>query len=55
MEVPILEKQNKISVFLGFLATLVAIVAIATTFLVVKEKKKKDEKELEHYLDCSIQ
>lgn len=50
-----MERQNKMGMLLGFLATLVAIVAIATTFLVVREKQKKDDEELERYLDCSIQ
>ena len=35
---------------------IIAIVASAVTaFLIFKDKKKKDEEELEHYLDCSIQ
>ena len=32
-----------------------AVTAAVTAFLIFKEKQKKDEEELEHYLDSSIQ
>ncbi len=42
----------------GWLIFLISAVAVCTAavtaFLFVKEKKKKDEQELEEYLDCSI-
>lgn len=36
-------------------AGVAAVTAAVTAFLIFKDKKKKDEEELEHYLDCSIQ
>ena len=39
----------------GWIIAVVAGVAAVTAFLIFKDKKKKDEEELEHYLDCSIQ
>ena len=32
-----------------------ALTAAATAFFIYSEKKRKDDEELEHYLDCSIQ
>ena len=45
-----MEKKSKF----GWLVVLISAVAAVTAFLVVREKKKKDEAELEEYLDCSI-
>ncbi len=43
------------SVFVAIVSSLVALFATATAFLIVKEKKRRDEEELERYLDESIQ
>ncbi len=41
---------------IAIVAGTVAIASAVTAFLIFKDKKKKkDEEELEHYLDCSIQ
>lgn len=40
---------------IGVVAGVAAVTAAVTAFLIFKDKKKKDEEELEHYLDCSIQ
>lgn len=37
------------------ISVVAALTAAVTAFLVVKDKQKKDEAELEEYLDCSIQ
>lgn len=43
------------SVFIAVVSSMVALLATVTAFLVVKEKKRRDEEELERYLDESIQ
>lgn len=40
---------------IAIIAGAVAVASAVTAFLIFKDKKKKDEEELEHYLDCSIQ
>lgn len=40
---------------IALVAGTVAIASAVTAFLIFRDKKKKDEEELEHYLDCSIQ
>ena len=37
------------------LSALAALISIAVAVVLFLEKKKKDEEDLEHYLDCSIQ
>lgn len=49
-----MKKGSKLAVFLGVVAAVAALVAAVTALLVYLDKKKDDE-ELEHYLDCSIQ
>lgn len=46
------KKCGWIIVLIAFVATIAAGVA---AFFVIKEKQKRDEEELEEYLDCSIQ
>ena len=45
-----MKKGSKLALFIGF----VAVVAALSALLLYLDKKKDDE-ELEHYLDCSIQ
>ncbi len=40
---------------LGLLALSGLVAAAVATIVIFLDKKKKDEEELEHYLDCSIQ
>ncbi len=40
---------------IAVVSVVAAVTAAVTAFLVFRDKKKKDEEELEHYLDCSIQ
>ena len=44
-----------VSVFIALVSSIVALLATVTTLFVIKEKKKKDEAELERYLEDSIQ
>lgn len=48
-------KKSKLGVFLAIIASVAAVTAAVTAFLIIKEKKSKDDEELERYLDCSIQ
>ena len=50
-----MEKKNKYGWLEVVISAVAALTAALTAFLVVREKKKKDEAELEEYLDCSIQ
>lgn len=49
-----MKKGSKLALFLGVVAAVAALVA-AVTALILYLDKKKDDEELEHYLDCSIQ
>ena len=51
-EVPALKN---LSVFVAVLSALAAISAAVIAVVLFLDKKRKDEEELEHYLDCSIQ
>jgi hypothetical protein len=55
MEVSELKKSGKLSVFVTIISLLAAAVSLAVAVVLFLEKKKKDEEDLEHYLDCSIQ
>ncbi len=46
---------NKFSTILAIIAVATALTAATAAILVFLEKKRRDDKELEHYLDCSIQ
>lgn len=48
------KSHSKLIGLFGVLFALVAIVATVSAALIYFDKKKDDE-ELEHYLDCSIQ
>ncbi len=49
-----MEKKSKFGWLVVLISAVAAVTAAVTAFLVVREKKKKDEAELEEYLDCSI-
>ena len=44
-----------LTVLISVIGGVAAVTAAATAFLIFKDKQKKDEEELEHYLDNSIQ
>lgn len=48
-------KKNRLGLLLGVISAVAAIITAVAAVLVFLEKKKRDEEELEHYLDCSIQ
>lgn len=48
------KSSSKLIALFGILFAIVALVATVSAALVYFDKKKDDE-ELEHYLDCSIQ
>ena len=50
-----MKKSEKFSVWVAVLSAVAAAVSIAVTVVLLFEKRKKDEEDLEHYLDCSIQ
>ena len=41
-------------IFISVVGAVVALAATLTAFCIIREKQKKDEEELEHYLDSSI-
>lgn len=45
--------EHNIAMVIGFIAGIAALVATVTT-LIIYNKKKKDEEDLENYLDNSI-
>ena len=47
--------KNTVKILIATIAVVAALTAAVTAFLVYKDKKERDEAELEHYLDCSIQ
>lgn len=49
-----MKKGSKLALFIGVVAAIAAVVASVSALLLYLDKKKDDE-ELEHYLDCSIQ
>ncbi|WP_322183568.1 hypothetical protein [Neglectibacter caecimuris] len=49
-----MKKGSKLAVFIGVIAAVAAVVASLSALLLYLDKKR-DEEELEHYLDCSIQ
>lgn len=49
-----MKKGTKLALIIG-LITAIAAVAASVTALLMYLDRKKDEEELEHYLDCSIQ
>ena len=53
-EVSVMKKGTKLTLLVGII-TAIAAVAASVTALLMYLDHKKDEEELEHYLDCSIQ
>lgn len=49
-----MKKGSKLAVFVGVVAAVAAVVAAISAVLLYLDKKR-DDAELEHYLDCSIQ
>ncbi len=49
-----MKKGSKLALFIGILTAVAAVVASLSALLIYLDKKRDDE-ELEHYLDCSIQ
>ena len=49
-----MKKGSKLAMFIGLVAAVAALVAALTARMLYLDKKRDDE-ELEHYLDCSIQ
>lgn len=49
-----MKKGSKLALFIGAIAAVAAIVSAVVAVLMYLEKKRDDE-DLEHYLDCSIQ
>ncbi len=47
--------KSLLTVLLSVIGGVAAITAAVTAFLIFKDKQKRDEEELEHYLDSSIQ
>lgn len=54
LEVPKMKKGSKLAIFIGVIAAVAAIVSAVAAVLLYLDRKK-DEEDLEHYLDCSIQ
>lgn len=50
-----MSNNGKLGWIIGVISAVAAITAAITAFLIVREKKKRDEEELDRYLDCSIQ
>lgn len=51
------KKNSNISAWaiIGIIAAIAAVIASITTAVLMLEKKRKDDEELERYIDCSIQ
>lgn len=49
-----MKKGTKLALFIGLIAAIAAVAASFTALMMYLDHKK-DEEELEHYLDCSIQ
>ena len=50
-----MSKNSKLGLIIGAVAFVAALTAALTAFLVVREKRRRDDEELMEYLDCSIQ
>lgn len=50
-------ERNKFNIWaiVAIIAAVAAVIASVTTALLLQEKKRRDDKELERYLDCVIQ
>ena len=47
--------KKVITVLITVIGLVAAVTAAVTAFLIFREKQKRDDEELEHYLDSSIQ
>jgi len=50
----LMKNGSKLAILVGIVAAIAAVVASVSALLLYLDKKRDDE-ELEHYLDCSIQ
>ena len=50
-----MRRNDRFGLLIAIVATAATIAAAVATAIVYFEKKRKDEEELERYLDCSIQ
>ncbi len=50
-----MKKSGSLNLLFTILSALAAMAAVAVAVALFFERKKKDDEELEHYLDCSIQ
>ena len=50
-----MKRDNKLGVIIAIVVTAATIAASVATAIVYFEKKRKDDEDLKHYLDCSIQ
>ena len=50
-----MEKKSNLKWIICIISAVAALSAAITAFLFVREKKKKDDEQLEEYLDYSIQ
>lgn len=55
MEVLIIKKISKFSILMGVIAALAAVTAAGVALMVFFDRKRKDEEELDDYLNCAIQ
>ena len=49
-----MKEGSKLAILIGVVAAIAAVVASLSALLLYLDRKRDDE-ELEHYLDCSIQ
>lgn len=47
-------KKNGLGAIITIITAVAALTAAITAFLLYKDKLRRDEQELEEYLDCSI-
>ncbi len=50
-----MSKNCKLGWIIGIIAGISALTAALTAFLIIRDKKKKDEEELDRYLEDAIQ
>ncbi|WP_159459831.1 hypothetical protein [Scatolibacter rhodanostii] len=50
-----MKKGNKLALFIGFIATVAAVIAAASAVLLYLDHKKQDDEEMDRYLDSVIQ
>ncbi len=50
-----MKKDNSFWICIGILVTIATAISAITTSILIHQKHKKEDEELEQYLDCSIQ